>query len=528
MLPGKKYTPEDVLRIVLPRWWIFALPALATTTIAVSLLQYIPDMYRSETTILVVPQRVPDSYVRSTVTARIEDRLQSITQQILSRSRLEPLIMEFNLYVDERQAMPMEDVVNKMRLDIGVDPVRGDAFRVSFVSPDPGVAQKVTERLASLFIEENVRDREVLADATNQFLESQLQEARDRLIQHEKRLEAYRLRYSGELPSQMQSNIQGMQAIQAQVQGLTDSVARDRDRRLILEGQLADLRRQDREDSRGLSASGSGQDQAEAGSAQQMLERARRDLDALLMRLKPEHPDVVRAKRSISDLETKAAAEQKALASAAAAAAATDGAEAVSVPMGAAERAVADLRRELASLNGDIAEKEVKLASLHQEVDVYRSRIDAIPTRETEMVELMRDYDTLRAVYTDLLSKRENSKVAANLERRQIGEQFRVLDPARRPERPFSPNRPYYTALGTVVGLLFGVAIIALGELRDTTFHRDDDVTQSLGLPVLAVVPRMLNRAERRRRRLNTLALTGAVLVCGAGVAAFVAYRVWM
>lgn len=526
MLPGKRYTPDDLLRLVLRRKWIILLPTLLTTAGMVTALRYVPDTYRSSTLILVVPQRVPDSYVRSTVTARIEDRLQAISQQILSRSRLEPIITELNLYPKERAVQPMEDVVDKMRRDIRVETIRGDAFRVSYVSHNPDFAQKVTERLASLFIEENLRDREVLADATNQFLDSQLKEARERLVQHEKRLEAYRLRYAGELPNQLQSNLQSMQALQTQVQGLTDSVARDRDRRMILERQLGELRRQDQSASAAARAAGTsvrGSEDAPPQSARRQLEEARRGLEQLLMRLTPEHPDVVRAKRAIADLEIKAAEEQKALA---AAARASDGV-AVDPAASEAERAIAELRLELAALNKEIADKEAKLAALHSEVDEYRSRVDAIPTRETEMVELMRDYDTLRAVYTDLLAKRENSKVAANLERRQIGEQFRVLDPARRPERPFSPNRPYFTALATGAGLLIGLAIVALLELRDNTFHRDDDVMQALGLPVLAMVPRMLSTDERRQQRIRSWAVSGAALAGVAGVAVLVVYGIW-
>ncbi len=130
-----------------------------------------PNRYRSETLILVVPQRVPESYVKSTVTARIEDRLQSISQQILSRTRLERIIQDFNLYATERRAGVMEDIVEQMRRDIDVQIVKGDAFRVSYTGDDPRTVMQVTERLASLFIEENLRDRAVLAEDSYQFLD---------------------------------------------------------------------------------------------------------------------------------------------------------------------------------------------------------------------------------------------------------------------------------------------------------------------------------------------------------------------
>lgn len=532
MLPGKQFTPEEILRIVWRRkWWVFT-PFVLATIATVAGLRYVPDLYRSETLILVVAQRVPDIYVRSTVASRIEDRLQSMNQQILSRTRLEPIITEFNLYPVERARLPMEEIINRMRLEIKAEPIRGDAFRVSYVARDPVIAQKVTERLASLFIEENLRDREVLADATNQFLESQLEEARNRLVQHEKRLEAYRLRYSGELPNQAQSNMQAVQTLQSQVQGLTDSVARDRDRRLILERQLAELQRENLATVGGSSATprdSAELDQLPEGSAQRQLAAARTALEALKTRLKAEHPDIIRAKGIIADLEVKARAEQEAIAAAAkeAAETAATGASAAPAPANPADRRVAELRAELTTVTREIDTKEAQLARVQQEMDGYRARLAAIPTRESEMTELMRDYDTLRSVYTDLLGKRESSKVAVNLERRQLNEQFRVLDPARRPEVPFSPNRQYYTLAGAFAGLALGLALVALLEFRDNTFHREDDVTHALGMPVLAIVPMMMNTAERRRRRLRALATSGVALVGAVGVAAFVVYRVW-
>jgi uncharacterized protein involved in exopolysaccharide biosynthesis len=163
------------------------LPAIVIAASVAAWVRTLPNLYHSETLILVVPQRVPESYVRSTITTRIEDRLQSIAQQILSRTRLERVIQDFNLYVPERRTAIMEDIVEQMRKEIEVQVVKGDAFRVGFTSTDARTAMRVTERLASLFIEENLRDREVLAEGTNQFLEAQLEDARRRLIENEKR-----------------------------------------------------------------------------------------------------------------------------------------------------------------------------------------------------------------------------------------------------------------------------------------------------------------------------------------------------
>ena len=242
MLPGQQYLPEDLLRIAWRRKWLIVIPLVAAAIGAAVVTQRLPNLYRAETLILVVPQRVPESYVRSTVTARIEDRLSSIQQQILSRSRLERIIQDFDLYPDERRRLVMEDVVERMRRDIeGPTIERGDAFRVGFVSKDPRLAQRVTERLASLFIDENLRDREVLAEGTSQFLDAQLEDTKQRLLEKEKTLEQYRRQYSGELPTQVEANLEAIQRLQLQVQSLTEGLNRDADRRATFERQIADL-----------------------------------------------------------------------------------------------------------------------------------------------------------------------------------------------------------------------------------------------------------------------------------------------
>ena len=152
MLPGKVYKPEDFLQILRRRIWLLLVPFAIVSAATAVYSRRLPDVFRSDTLILVVPQRVPESYVRSTVTTRIEDRLQSISQQILSRTRLERIIQDFNLYVEQRRVGIMEDIVEQMRRDIIIQVVKGDAFRVSYTGQDPRTVMKVTDRLSSLFI----------------------------------------------------------------------------------------------------------------------------------------------------------------------------------------------------------------------------------------------------------------------------------------------------------------------------------------------------------------------------------------
>jgi polysaccharide chain length determinant protein (PEP-CTERM system associated) len=438
------------------------------------------------------------------VSIKLEDRLASINQQILSRTRLEQIVREFNLYAEERTYMIMEDVIDQMRsrdilIQLAADRRQSTApsspmLSISFTGDDARTVMRVTERLGSLFIEENLRDRTTLAEGTNQFLEAQLSDARTRLIEQEKRLEAYRQQHAGELPSQLNTNMQAIQNIQLQIQAITQSVSQDRDRSLMLDRMLADS--EPTADLATTLKSSQGGDLPPQTAAQK-LELARIELQALALRLKPKHPDLAAMQRTVAELERLADAEALH--------------KPVSPSYGAAPVAMTaqeqlrhtrlrDMTAERDSLTRRITEKEAEEKRLRDSLARYQAQIAVVPTRETELVELTRDYETLRLVYTNLLAKSENARVAANLERRQIGEQFRMLDPARLPERPISPNRAQIDAFGAVGGLVVGLGLIALLEYRDRSLRTEEDVLGAFRLPVLALVPKMVGQSERRRR----------------------------
>jgi len=516
VIPGKTFKPEDLLVIARRRVQIL-LPFLIISLGTFIVVRQLPDRYLSETLILVVPQRVPESYVRATVTTRIADRLQSINQQIMSRTRLEPVIKEFNLYPDLVKTGLVEDAIERMRRDTVVVPVRGDAFLISYTSDDPRTAMRVTERLASLYIDENLRDREILADGTNQFLESQLAAAKDRLIDHEKKLEEYNRRYAGQLPSQVQTNLQVLQNAELQIQAIVDSLSRDKDRRMVLEGVLADGSGSALAEALAAgSASSAATGQAPDLPTAAQLDAANKALDAMTLRLKPEHPDVMHQKRVIAELQRKLDDET-------AAAALMPRPEPPANDRGESARLarIAQARAEIDAMGQQIAQKERDEERLRAVVTDYQARVEAAPTRESDLIELSRDYDTLQRTYTSLLTKKEDAQIAANLERYQIGEQFKVLDPARMPEKPVSPDRPRLYAIGAVAGLGLGIALAVLLEFSDTTLKTDTDVVMAIGLPVLALIPELVTDEEiskrRRRRLLASFAAAGAAAMV-AGV----------
>ena len=324
----------------------------------------------------------------------------------------------------------MEDVVQKMRADVSTSAVGKDvnSFRVSYVSDEPEKARKVTERLASLYIEQNLKDRENQADSTSQFLNTQLEEAKRRLIEQEKKLEEYRKSHAGQLPSQLQGNLQASQTASLQLQSLNESMNRAQERRLLIERQIAD--------SKAVpvpAASANPEGAAPVGTAQQ-LEIARARLALALQRYTPSHPEVVSLERTIADLVAKLESETPV------GAAPAEQKKPVTPAEAEQQKRILDFQAELAVIDYQVAANRTEAARLNNLIAEYQAKIDVVPTRESELVELTRDYSTMQAAYTNLLVKREDAMLAANLERRQIGEQFKLLDTASLPGTAVQSN----------------------------------------------------------------------------------------
>jgi polysaccharide chain length determinant protein (PEP-CTERM system associated) len=523
MLPGKSYTPDDLLRVARRRWWMVIIPALLAASGAAVYSLGMPDRFRSTTLIMVTPQRVPESYVRPTVTQRIEDRLASLQQQILSRTRLERIIAEFDLYAQERREMPMQDVVDRMRGDIDARPVRGDVFTLSYISSSARTAKDVTERLASMFIDENLRDRTAQAESTSQFLRAQLEETRTKLEAIEQQRAQFRQRYMGELPEQVTSNLAVLSSTQIRAQSLTDANAADMMRKANIERQIAELTAPLPDPT--IPATGVGGSSADylagaiptGGTTAARLEQAREMQKQLEMRLRPEHPDVRRIQRTIADLAKQLDEESLARPISPG----TPG----SGPDRSDPRAsrVTELRQELANVVQAVKQRDAELSRLNGLLAQYQNRIQSSPALENELMQIERNYATYRQQYDDLLTKSNSAEMAAGVEQRQIGEQFRILDPARVPERPFSPNRPQLVTMWLLGGLVLGVGVIGLLEYRDSSYQTADDVVAVLALPVLAAVPVIRTSAERRRARRRRWALSVAsVCVAVAGLTVLV------
>jgi polysaccharide chain length determinant protein (PEP-CTERM system associated) len=523
---ARKYSLDDILNLIVKHRWLILIPFAVGLAAAPLLAGLAPIHYRSEALILVVPQQVPKDLVRPTVLESVEERLPAITDQIMSRARLERIILDMNLYPDLRKREVMEDVVAAMRQDVHTIPSgKGlNSFRVTYTSDQPEVARQVTERLASLYIEQNIRERSQQAESTTAFLGTQLEDAKRRLLEQEKKVAEYQRAHAGQLPSQLQANMAGIQNAGMQLQQLNGQTNLAQERKLNIERNLADARAALAE-LPGLS----GESSAGPGgpTTADELEAAKDSLSSASARLTPGHPEIKSLQRSVAELTAKLESE-RAAAQAAASGNSTDRAP-IPPTVAARQKRVRDLENELASIDRQLAQARIEETKLKKALSDYQARVEVLPTREAELVNLTRDYATLQTNYSNLLLKREESNVATNLERKQIGENFQLLDSASHPGRPDNElQRLGVTASGAIGGLVLGLLIIALREYRDSSFRSKEEVVKAIALPVLASIPVMTSPREQqlavRRRRM--LDVGGSVLLV-ASVAIVVAWRLY-
>ena len=527
MLPNKKFTPADFISIARKRFLLVVTPLFVGLFVALLYSSQVPNMYEAETLIQIVPQKVPDRFVPSTVTIQTEDRIEALGQQVKSRTQLERLILDLNLYPEERATRPMQDVVEMMRPRVKLETVRPnrmmpvDAFYVRFEYRDPVLAARATERLGTIYIGQNALERGALAAGAKAFLDTQVAEAKARLDVKERELQKFREQHAGRLPTQLDSNQQAITNLQLQRQTVVGSLESDRARKLMLERLYNDAIVAP------LPVNPTAQAQTPGATpvtmpARQRLDLAKATLKQLKQRLTTDHPDVKRAQREVDELEKVVAAEPPTAEGVSAAG--------VTITPEAAQRRsqISGMQAEIASLDRQIAQKEGEERRLSRLIDDYQARIEAVPGVESQWLSLSRDYETDKRTYEDMLAKSESAKTAVNLENRQVGEQFRVLDPPGVPSRPISPNRLMITAIGICGGLGLGLLFVALLELRDGSFKTEKEIEQVLELPVIALVPEVVTDADRSTRRTRRLLLASAAvgMVCAGGYV-FWAMRLW-
>lgn len=498
------------LRIYRRRWLVVGCLVLGWV-VGTALGWFLPSRYRSETVILIEQQKVPEHYVESNVPGDMNQRLQSISEQILSRTRLQKLIRDLHLYnVDKTHADP-EMLVERMRKDISIDLVQSEssrnelaAFKVSYIAPSAKLANQVTGELTSLFINENLRNREQLSEDTTSFLQSQLEDARKSLSEQEERLRQFRTQYLGALPEQMTGNLQILGGLQAQLQASTDALNQAEQHNLYLRS----LAEQYRSATPVAGKTGAVEPLTAAGVDQE-LEALRTQLADLSGRYKPMHPDILRLKEQIAHLESQ---KSKVLEAARLQKPGKESSEnGAPAALTSPSSPLIQIKSELSANELEISTYKAKIQRFEQQVEHYQGRLNLAPAREQQYAAITRDYDQSRTYYESLLSKKLQSEMATNLEKRRQGEQFRMIDPPNLPERPYWPNRLAFAVGGLGAGLALGLGLVLLLEIiLNPRIYQEGEINEFIGTGFILGIPALSteteDRAASRLRRLEAIA----------------------
>jgi polysaccharide chain length determinant protein (PEP-CTERM system associated) len=491
---------KDLWAMIVRRRWSLLGPFLLLGWLAFAVAHRWPYLYRSEALVLVVEQKVPEQYVTPNVLSSPQDRLQSMTQQILSRTRLETLIERFKLYPRELAHDAIEDVVDKMRKDIDIQPVQTQgkpgeltAFRISYSARSARVAQQVTNEVTSLFIEENLEARTQASIRTTTFLESQLEAARKDLAQQEQRESEFKRHYLGELPEQETSNLGLLNSLEAQLHSSTDGLERTMQQQIYYQSMKNEYEAMQRA-SEGKAGSDASSPSLSVPDAQ--LKELRKQLADLRGSLTPRHPDIIKLEDEISEweaLKRRLDVPRDASASNSDPAGRTN-----SSPAGNPDPALAEIDSRLKSIDMEVRDREKETEAIRTRIREVQSHLSLTPLREQEFAEVTRAYENSREYYQSLLHKKLQSELATNLEMRQQGEQFRILDPASLPQKPSEPNPLEIIFFGWALGLCGGIGLVAAREINDKTLRGESDVAE---LPVVVRIPTL--RTEREQVRLR-------------------------
>ncbi len=503
------------------RWWLL-LPAFTVWAAVWNVSWILPVIYRSETVILVEQQKVPEQYVVANVSA-LQERLQSLTEQILSRTRLLHIMDQLHLYEEQNSHATVDELIERMRADIQIELIqspnrRGDvaAFKVAYLCRDPVLAQQVTSQLTSLFMQENLQVREQQSENTTEFLESQLKEARDNLSNQEERVREFKSRYLGELPSQVESNVQILAGLQARVQQEMEALAHAKQQAVYLDSVLNQWKsiQQGQQALNGVAQAPPALDQE--------LERLRAEFADLSSRYTPRHPDVRKLKEQIAKTERLKQQMQAQLASTRDDKGGPQEGQTNYSDLHTASPLV-EVEGQIKANHLEIDNRQRAIQQLEKQIDEYQARLNMTPLREQQFADITRDYDQSRKTYESLLAKRDQSEMATNLVKRQQGEQFRVLDPPSLPQKPYLPDRMKLNLIGLFAGFAIGGLCLVGVQAADDHIYFKEDLKGILEVAVLTEIPPLPTtpeqRSQRRQHWKHAVAMSVLALLTIAGLA---------
>jgi polysaccharide chain length determinant protein (PEP-CTERM system associated) len=434
------------------------------------------------------------------------------------------VINDLGLFKEESKKISSEALVNRMRERIEIDTKGKNTFILNFQHRNPEVAMRVTSRLGSFFVEENIRSREATAQETSKFLEDEVRETRKRLEAQEEKLKQYKLQFGGELPQQEQANLMRLQRLQDQIKNNSDAMARLADRKVFLEAQVSNIERNlpGAENQDPWETTGSvGQTSPRNLLAE--LAMRRKKLDELSKKYTPLYPAVVQARWEVEQLEGKIAAMRQAAKIAKEDSARGTAKSSTSLltpdldPTNGVTGEMRRLRGQIASIDLEVVALKRESANATRTIDQIQHKVERLPQREQELISLSRDYDNIKKSYEELLKKQLDSQVSQKLEEKQKGERFQVLEPASLPTRPFKPDRPMLLGLALLASIVVGVGGAFGLEMLDPTLRGSREFKNLFEMPVLACLPVIQDdRLKRQIAKRRAAVIGGLVSIMGA------------
>lgn len=548
------------LEVVRRRKWYFLLPMLIIFTVAFALALMLPPKYTSQATVLIEAQNIPEDLVQTTVTGYVEERLQTLSQIVLSRQNLQELIDKYEPYPDLQQKAPAEEVVARMREDITMEPVHAEeggrsgrsdaatvAFTLSYEGLQPQVTSQIANDLVSLYLEQNLKLREEKASETVNFFQEQLVQLQAELNQQEDLITKLKQENQSSLPELKQHNMQTLERIKSDISNRRQDLQNLKERKVYLQGQLAtvDSQRIDTGSKRGqpltleeelsllrnkyltqksvkssshpevvrlkkqiqaLKEETSAEDTPRA--LQTALEEKKQHLSDLQQKYSDEHPEVIRIRRELQALQQEldqAGSEQDA----------AKQSQAQGDYFQVNNPAYINLQTQIASAEMEIESTKAKIQELEKEVDNYKQRIEKTPAVEQRLGSLQRKYDSNLKRYQEVMSKLQAAKEAQELEEDQMAEKLKVVEPPAIPESPSKPNRMAIALLGFVLASGFGVGTASLSEFMDQSIRGTQNLSAASQQPVLGAIPYLQTARDKRRLWLRRILILLGIFALG-------------
>lgn len=497
---------HDYVAILRRRWALLLLLTVVGSGVGYMAFRVLPKRYVSVTSVLVQQPTVPSDYVKPVVGDDTNQRLAAMKQQILSRTRLEPLIHDLGLFRNEIDHVSMDELVGRLQAAIEVTPVQAMAetraqhlpgFNITVTFDEPRLAQQICSSVTLMFIAKNQQLRQQQADQTTQFLGNQLNDAKGKLDEMDGRLAAFKRRYIGSLPDEEQANLNILMNLTTQLEVSTQALNRAQQDKGFSQSMLAQQ----------LTAWQVSQNGTNPQTLDQQLSDLQSQLSLAQAKYTDNHPDVIKLKNDIEALKKKIADTDK-----------QKKQDAADEPSKTAiePAAIQQYRAQIHQYDQTIRDRTGEEAKIQEQIRVYQARVQSSPEVEQQYKELTRDHQTALDFYNNLLKMRDQSAMANDLERRQEGETFTILDPANLADRPTFPKLTVCLGGGLGAGLALGLGICMLLELQNTSLRSDKDVEFALRLPVLAMIPRVECSRPRSRQEKSELLLNDST--SGRGV----------